>query len=263
MQRRPLKSVVCSIAWIALGAAVAAAQTIEPIGPLTAENPAPQAIEPAVAPNGPVNLQAQAVQSTVVALLWDDKSNNETSFDVEARTADQVSFVPVGSTGANAVAVFVSGLASGNTYFFRVRATNASGSSAYSNVASVTTLDSDTPCTPTATTMCLNSSRFRVRASYWTPQDGSGDGQVVKLTDDSGYLWFFNSTNIEAIVKVLNGCPTTIHRYWNFAGGLTNVRVLLSVTDTGVSPPQTKAYINPQGTAFQPIQDTEAFATCP
>ena len=37
--------------------------------------------------------------------------------------------------------------------------------------------------------------------------------------------------------------------------------VRLTVTDTlrGV----TKQYTNPQSTAFQPIQDTEAFATCP
>ena len=45
--------------------------------------------------------------------------------------------------------------------------------------------------------------------------------------------------------------------------GLTNVSVFLSVTDTGVSPVQTKGYANPQGIAFQPIQDTVGFATCP
>jgi hypothetical protein len=65
---------------------------------------------------------------------------------------------------------------------------------------------------------------------------------------------------VEAVTKVLNGCPLN-NRYWVFAGGLTNVRTVISVTDTQTGA--TKSYINPQGVAFQPIQDTSAFATCP
>ena len=45
------------------------------------------------------------------------------------------------------------------------------------------------------------------------------------------------------------------------AGGLTDVNVVLTVTDTMTGLVRT--YVNPQGTAFQPIQDTSAFATCP
>jgi hypothetical protein len=42
---------------------------------------------------------------------------------------------------------------------------------------------------------------------------------------------------------------------------LTNVEVTLRVTDTRNGTVQT--YFNPLGTAFQPVQDTSAFATCP
>ena len=41
----------------------------------------------------------------------------------------------------------------------------------------------------------------------------------------------------------------------------TNVRVQITVTDT--LRQVSKQYTNPQGTAFKPIQDTGAFATCP
>ena len=41
-----------------------------------------------------------------------------------------------------------------------------------------------------------------------------------------------------------------------YAGGLGHE---LSDTQTG----GVKTYVNPQGTPFQPIQDTPAFATCP
>ncbi len=91
-------------------------------------------------------------------------------------------------------------------------------------------------------------------------QRASGAGQVVNLTADTGAFWFFSSSNVEVVIKVLNGCGSN-SRYWAFAGGLTNVNVILTVTDTQTGAIRT--YINPQGTAFEPIQDTNAFATCP
>jgi hypothetical protein len=115
-------------------------------------------------------------------------------------------------------------------------------------------------CSPSATAMCLNDNRFRVSATHEAPGQPIGNAQVVKLTDDTGYLWFFSATNVEAVVKVLNACGLN-NRYWVFAGGLTNVRTVITVTDTDTGA--VKTYTNPQGTAFQPIQDTSAFATCP
>jgi hypothetical protein len=46
-----------------------------------------------------------------------------------------------------------------------------------------------------------------------------------------------------------------------FAGGPTDVNVVITVTDTQTGA--TKTYTNPQRTAFRPIQDTSAFASCP
>ena len=62
------------------------------------------------------------------------------------------------------------------------------------------------------------------------------------------------------MVKVLNGCGIN-NRYWVFAGGLTDVKVRLTVRDKVHDT--TRTYDNPQKTPFQPIQDTSAFATCP
>jgi hypothetical protein len=88
----------------------------------------------------------------------------------------------------------------------------------------------------------------------------SGTGQAVRLTVDTGYFSFFSPNNVEVIVKVVSGCGFN-SRYWTFAGGLTDVNVVLTVTDTQTGAVRT--YTNPQGVAFQPIQDTSAFATCP
>ncbi len=116
-------------------------------------------------------------------------------------------------------------------------------------------------CVPSATAMCLNNDRFRVSATFDTGTQ-SGQAHAVELTDDTGYLWFFSATNVEVVIKILNACvPAVGNRYWVFAGGLTNVNTVITVTDTqaGIS----KTYTNPPNTKFQPIQDTAAFATCP
>jgi hypothetical protein len=134
----------------------------------------------------------------------------------------------------------------------------------WENTGSLTALFDDAffapsnSCIPddSAGTLCLNE-RFAVSAKYTTDQ--AAKAHVVQLASDSGYLWFFSETNAEALVKVLDGCGLN-HRYWVFAGGLTDVNVELTVTDkkTGAE----KKYTNEAGHPFAPIQDTDAFASC-
>jgi photosystem II stability/assembly factor-like uncharacterized protein len=115
-------------------------------------------------------------------------------------------------------------------------------------------------CQAGPTTLCLSSGRFRVQAEWQVPSRGTGgQGRAVSLTPDTGYFWFFDADNVEMIVKVLAGCVVNQH-FWVFAGGLTDVGVTLTVTDTANGAVQT--YVNPPGTPFQPIQDTAAFAAC-
>jgi hypothetical protein len=45
------------------------------------------------------------------------------------------------------------------------------------------------------------------------------------------------------------------------AAGLTDVETTISVLDTKTETE--RVYMNPQETPFAPIQDTQAFATCP
>jgi hypothetical protein len=115
-------------------------------------------------------------------------------------------------------------------------------------------------CTPEATNLCLNQGRFKLTATFDAGGGNAGQAQAVKLTDDTGYLWFFAAANVEVVAKVIDGCGLGGH-YWVFAGGLTNVAVVITVTDTQTG--STRTYTNPQDQAFQPLQDTAAFSTCP
>jgi hypothetical protein len=116
-----------------------------------------------------------------------------------------------------------------------------------------------TPCVPGPATLCLSGGRFKVEGTFNTGTQ-QGQAQAVKLTDETGYFWFFSNTNVEMVVKVLNAC-TVNQEFWVFAGGLTNVQTTITVTDSNTGVVRT--YSNPQGAAFQPVQDTSAFATCP
>ncbi len=108
--------------------------------------------------------------------------------------------------------------------------------------------------------LMLRGDRFKVTASWKNFELTRGNGQPIVLSDDTGYFWFFDQANVEAVVKVLDGCGINGH-FWVFAGGLTSVEVELTVEDTETG--QVSIYNNNLSDPFQPIQDTLAFATCP
>lgn len=117
------------------------------------------------------------------------------------------------------------------------------------------------PCVEDAETLCLNDGRFRVRATFATAAGASGDAQAVQLTDDSGYLTFFDPANVELVVKVLDACGLPgFENFWVFATGLTNVEVVITVEDTDSSVLRT--YRNDLNQAFEPILDTNHFQVC-
>ncbi|MEM1244907.1 MAG: hypothetical protein AAGK22_00980 [Acidobacteriota bacterium] len=119
---------------------------------------------------------------------------------------------------------------------------------------------SSAACSGSATTLCLTGNRFEVSTSFRTAQGNTGTGRAIGLTPDTGYFWFFEPDNVEVVIKVLDACGVN-GRYWVFAGGLTDVRVEMTVVDTDRN--QTRNYLNPLGTPFATITDTNAFNTCP
>ena len=110
-------------------------------------------------------------------------------------------------------------------------------------------------CVPAATRLCLAGNRFAVEAAWTVPGLGSGAGQAVPLTGDTGVFWFFAGSNLELTVKVLDGRTVNRH-FWIFFGALSNVAYSLKVTDlqTGV----VETYQNPAG-RLASVADVNAF----
>jgi len=98
-------------------------------------------------------------------------------------------------------------------------------------------------CAPDATTLCLQNGLFSVQVSG-PGIPGGGSGRAVPLTSNTGAFWFFNDTNLEIMVKILDGRPVN-GRFWLFYGSSTNVEFTLTVTSTQTR--DTKTYFNPQG----------------
>ena len=115
------------------------------------------------------------------------------------------------------------------------------------------------PCALDAATLCLSGGRFRVTTD-WSGNGSSGTGRAVNLSANSGYFWFFDPSNLELVVKMLNGCSVNDH-HWAFAAGLTSLDVTTTVTDTFTGA--TRTYTNSPGEPFPAILDTTAFAACP
>lgn len=116
-----------------------------------------------------------------------------------------------------------------------------------------------TQCVTGGSTLCLNNDRFRVTATF-TAQGSTRAAQGVALTEDSGYFYFVDPTNVELTIKVLNACGIN-DRYWVFVSGLTDLAVTVTVTDTQNG--ETRTYTSPAGRVFRTRTDTSAFATCP
>ena len=115
---------------------------------------------------------------------------------------------------------------------------------------------SATACAPDSGTLCLGSNRFQARVSWQALDAGtSGQGTAVPLAADSGGFWFFDSSNLELLVKVLDGRAIN-GSFWVFYGALSNVQYTITVTDTQTGAVRT--YINPQGTMAS-AADTSAF----
>ena len=70
------------------------------------------------------------------------------------------------------------------------------------------------------------------------------DGKAVPGTDKTGFFWFFNPTNVELVVKALDGTTVNGHLWISF-GALSDVEYTIAVTDTGTG--LAESYHNPPG----------------
>ena len=84
--------------------------------------------------------------------------------------------------------------------------------------------------TEPTTVLPLVDHRFAVTVDR--PSPSGGPALAVPLTDESGYFWFFDPTNIELTVKLLDGRAVNGH-YWVFIASMTDLPFTVRIEDLG------------------------------
>jgi len=123
------------------------------------------------------------VSGNQIDLAWADNSGDETGFKIE-RSPDGSTFAQIATVGANVTSFSDTGLNAFTTYYYRGRASNGNGNSAYTNTARATTF-AGPPSPPTGLTATAGDGQV---ALTWTAAGGADSYTVNRRTvGGSGY----------------------------------------------------------------------------
>ncbi|AKL96346.1 fibronectin type III domain-containing protein [Clostridium aceticum] len=109
---------------------------------------------PGSTPGPPTDLQVISFSGNSVTLSWRDQSRSETGFKIE-RKVPGGSYTQINTVDANVTTYKDTGLVSGKTYIYRVRAYNSAGNSYFTN--EVTVISGNIPDAPTNLTVTIAS----------------------------------------------------------------------------------------------------------
>jgi pectate lyase len=143
---------------------------------------------PPTPPAAPSGLGATAASSSQINLAWTDNAGNEDGFRIELST-NGTTFSEIATVGANVTGYASAGLAASTTYYYRVRAYNSGGNSAYTNTANATTQAGggvNPPAAPSGLGASATSSSQINLA--WTDNASNEDGfRVERSTDGTNF----------------------------------------------------------------------------
>ena len=206
-------------------------------------------------PAAPSNLAANATSSSQIQLQWADNAGTESGFYIEQATGGG-SFAQIAEVGANTTSFTVSSLSENTEYSFRVRAFNASGTSAYSNTAPATT-----PFAPPGAPSNLQSGGVGQTTVELSWQDNAGNetGYEVEFSTDG--------TNFSRVAQLgANTTSFTVASLSSATGYSFRVRAVNPSGGSGYSnvvqvttlpfPPQTPSSLSAQATGQTEVRLT-------
>lgn len=149
--------------------------------------PPPDKIEEPAAPEAPSNLGAIAQSSSSIQVVWSDNSDNEDNFVLEYDTIADFSGKVETNVPSDTTDKLVDGLGASTKHYFRVKAVNGVGASAYSNVSEATTQAPplQAPAAPSALTAAAASSSSI--QTGWTDTSDNEDNFVIAYSKTADF----------------------------------------------------------------------------
>ena len=153
-----------------------------------------------VVPAPPENLTGEVISTTVINLIWTDRSTNETGFKIERKLVSGT-FEVIGTTATDIATFSNTGLTPSTNYIYRVYSYNEGGKSpVYSNELSLTT----TALLPTITTTAVTSITTSSATSGGTITSDGGAAVTAR-----GICWSTSSNPTIALsTKTTDGTGT-------------------------------------------------------
>jgi fibronectin type 3 domain-containing protein len=184
-------------------------------------------------PAAPTGLTA-APGNAQVALNW-NASSGATSYNVYRGTSANGEGATAIQTGVTATSFTNTGLTNGTTYFYKVAAVNASGTSAQSNEVSVTPT-SGAPAAPTGLTASPGNAQAVLN---WNASSGATSYNVYRGT----------SANGEGATPIQTGVTATSFTNTGLTNGTTYFYKVAAVNASGTSAQSSEASVTPTGGA--------------
>jgi fibronectin type 3 domain-containing protein len=184
------------------------------------------------APAAPTALNATAASSSQINLTWTDNAATETGFKIE-RSTDNATFTQIATVGANVTSYANSGLSSGTTYHYRIRAYDSCGNnSAYSATDSAITF----PAAPTG--LAATAGQKQVSLS-WNSSAGATSYNVKRSTTSGG-----------PFTNVATGITGTAYLNNGLVNGTTYYFVVSAVNGSGESANSAQVSATPAAPTF-------------
>jgi hypothetical protein len=193
----------------------------------------------------PVN--AATAQDTLPSVIW-KKVTSATSYTVQVSTDAAFSSYTFNSSGIVDTTTKITSLSSNTTYYWRVNATNASGTSAWSTVNQFTTLVA-APLDPVLSAPINNAVNQALSLSLAWGKVSSATSYTLEVSADSNFTSTIVSlTGITATTQVISGISNSTVYYWRVkainASGSSNWSTFFRFTTTLAAPVLTSPTTN-------------------
>jgi hypothetical protein len=162
-------------------------------------------------PQAPDALNAQAVSESRIDLTWNDNSADESGFALE-RSPDGTAWSPIATLAADATAYSDTGLAPSTLYYYRLRAYNGAGNSAWSNVASDLTQAPPPPPAAPVPLVATAVSGNRIDLG-WTDVSGENGYRLERSEDGASYTLIASPAADASAYSDTGLAPATTYHY--------------------------------------------------